>query len=192
LNQSSKQRRRQADRHRRRRQAIAISGFVTVAIGLAWFLELQATTTVVLVRHADKVLGGGEDPSLSAQGRQRAKALADFLAGVDVVASVDAIFASQYKRTQQTAAPLAERLDLAVNIADADDIEGTAAAILSDHKGQIVLVVGHRNTIPLLIAEFHGSKQVEIAADDYNHLYIVTVPWFGKVKTLLFRYGLPG
>lgn len=163
-----------------------------MAIGLAWFLELQATTTVVLVRHADKVLGGGEDPSLSAQGRQRAQALADFLAGVDVVASVDAIFASQYKRTQQTAAPLAERLDLAVNIADADDIEGTAAAILSDHKGQIVLVVGHRNTIPLLIAEFHGSKQVEIAADDYNHLYIVTVPWFGKVKTLLFRYGLPG
>jgi broad specificity phosphatase PhoE len=163
-----------------------------VAIGLAWFLELQATTTVVLVRHADKVLGGGEDPSLTEQGRQRAQALADFLAGVDVVASVDAIFASQYKRTQQTAAPLAERLDLAVNIADADDIEGTAAAILSDHKGQIVLVVGHRNTIPLLIAEFHGSKQVEIAADDYNHLYIVTVPWFGKVKTLMFRYGLPG
>ena len=162
-----------------------------VAIGLAWFFELQATTTVLLARHADKAVSGGEDPPLSEQGRQRAQALADFLADVDVVASVDAVFASQYKRTQQTAAPLAERLELAVNIADADDIEGTAAAILSDHKGQIVLVVGHRNTIPLLIEEFHGSKQVQIGENDYDDLYVVTVPWFGKVKTLVFRYGLP-
>lgn len=192
MNQSSKQRRRQADRNRRQRQATAVAGFVALAIGLAWFFELQATTTVLLVRHADKSLSGGEDPLLSEQGQQRAQALADFLGDVDVVASVDAIFASQYRRTQQTAAPLAERLELAVNIADADDIEGTAAAILDDHKGQIVLVVGHSNTIPLLIEEFHGSKQVDIGENDYDHLYIVTVPWFGKVKTLMFRYGGPG
>ena len=192
MNQSSKQRRRQADRNRRQRQAIAVAGFVALAVGLAWFFELQATTTVLLVRHADKSISGGEDPLLSEQGQQRAQALADFLGDVDVVASVDAIFASQYRRTQQTAAPLAERLALAVNIADADDIEGTAAAILDDHKGQIVLVVGHRNTIPLLIEEFHGSKQVDIDENDYDHLYIVTVPWFGKVKTLMFRYGGPG
>lgn len=185
------QRRRQADKDRRQRQAIVVAGFMAVAVGLAWFFELQATTTVLLVRHADKVENNSEDPALSEQGRQRAKVLADFLSDVDVAASVDAIFATQYRRTQQTAAPLAERLEVTVNIADADDIEGTAAAILSDHKGEIVLVVGHSNTIPALIAEFHGSKQVEITENDYDHLYVVTVPWFGKVKTLMFRYGSP-
>jgi len=163
-----------------------------VAVGLAWFFELQATTTVLLVRHADPVVNGGEDPPLSERGRRRAQDLADFLGNVDVVASVDAIFASQFRRTQQTAAPLAEDLDIAVNIADAEDIVGTAAAILEDHKGEIVLVVGHSNTVPMLIEEFHGSKQVEILENEYDHLYVVTIPWFGKVKTLMFRYGPAG
>jgi 2,3-bisphosphoglycerate-dependent phosphoglycerate mutase len=186
------ERRRRSDRKRRKRQAIAISGFVVVAIGLAWFFEAQATTTVIFVRHAEQTANGNGDPSLSEQGRARAQALADFLSEVDVVGGVDAVFASQYRRTQQTAAPIAEHLELAISIADADDIGGTAAAILADHKGEIVLLVGHRHTIPLLIAELHGSKQLLIKADDYDHLYVVTIPWFGKVKTLMFRYGPTG
>jgi len=189
LSVTAGERRRRSDRNRRKRQAIAISGFVAVAIGLAWFFEAQATTTVIFVRHAEKAANGNGDPSLSEEGRVRAQALADFLGEVDVVASVDAVCASQYRRTQQTAGPIAERLELAVNIADADDIEGTAAAILADHKGEIVLLVGHSDTIPLLIAELHGSKQLLMKEDDYDHLYVVTIPWFGKVKTLMFRYG---
>ena len=184
------ERRRRSNRNRRKQQAIAIAGFVVVAIGLAWFFEAQATTTVIFVRHAEKVANGNGDPSLSEAGRVRAQALADFLSEVDVVGGVDAVFASQYRRTQQTAGPIADRLELVVNITDADDIAGTAAAILADHKGEIVLLVGHSDTIPLLIAELHGSKQLLIKEDDYDHLYMVTIPWFGKVKTLMFRYGL--
>ena len=30
-----------------------------------------------------------------------------------------------------------------------------------------------------------------IAEDEYDNLYIVTIPWFGKVKTLRLKYGAP-
>ena len=183
--------RRNEDRNKRKRQAIAIGGFIAVSLGLAWFFESQATTTVMFVRHADKAESGGTDPGLSAKGRQRANLLADVLGDVDVVASVDAIYTTQYQRTRQTAAPLAERLGIPINVADAGDGERLVNEILRDHKGEIVLVVAHSNTIAPMIEELHGSKKLpEWPDNDFDELYIVTIPWFGKVKTLRLHYGL--
>ena len=184
-------RRRQDDKNKIKRQAIAIGGFVVFTVGLAWFFESQATTTVLFVRHADRLQGGADDPGLSPVGRRRAALLADVLADVDVVASVDAIYATQFKRTQQTAAPLAERLGLPVNVADADGGIELANEILREHKGEIVLVIAHSNTIAPMIEELQGSKRLpDWPEDDYDELYIVTIPWFGKVKTLRLHYGL--
>ena len=64
--------------------------------------------------------------------------------------------------------------------------------IVRDHKGQIILVVGHSNTVPALIGNMGASKNVpEIAENEYDNIYIVSVPWFGKTKTIRLRYGMP-
>ncbi len=170
---------------------VSIIGYVIVAFGLAWFFESQATTTVLFVRHADTdQFFEGDNPGLNARGFARAEELADFVQDVDVVAGVDAIYASEFKRTQQTAAAVARRLDLDVMIANPYEVEEFMANVLKGHKGKIVLVVTHADAIAPLIEELHGSKNVpEIAADEYDNFYIVTIPNYGKVKTLRLHYG---
>jgi hypothetical protein len=38
----------------------------------------------------------------------------------------------------------------------------------------------------------HGSKNIpEIGPDDYDDFFIVTIPLYGKVKTLQLHYGQP-
>ena len=183
-------------RRRRRRRTFAMVMFVLSTFGLAWFFESQATTTIIFVRHADTdpaAAGAGAEggPPLNERGRARAELLADFLQDIDVIASVDAIYASEFRRTQQTATPLAQRLGIDVEVTDHSDYVGFMASVLSAHKGRIVLVVTHRNTIAPLVEELHGSKNVPaIEPADYDNLYIVTVPWFAKVKTLRVRYAL--
>jgi 2,3-bisphosphoglycerate-dependent phosphoglycerate mutase len=181
------------DKSRRRQRALfSIFGYIVVAIGLSWFFESQATTTILFVRHAEAELANGdEDPGLSSAGLVRAEALADFVQDIDVIAGVDAIYASEFKRTQETAAAVARRLELEVAIADPYEVEDFMASVLRAHKGDIVLVVSHADAIAPLIEELHGSKNVpDMAPDDYDEFYIVTIPWFGKVKTLRLHYDV--
>ena len=64
--------------------------------------------------------------------------------------------------------------------------------ILREHKGKIILVVGHSNTVPQLMYDMGASKKVpEIQENEYDNIYIVSVPWFGKTKTIRLRYGEP-
>jgi broad specificity phosphatase PhoE len=185
------------DRRRRRRlRLIPIIGYTVAALGLAYFLGERPSTTVIVVRHADTdaaMAGPDDDPPLNARGRARAELLADFLEDVDVVGSVNAIYASDKRRTQETAAPLAKRLSLEVQIADHLDTEDFMDHVLREHSGDIVLIVSHSNTIAPLIDELHGSKRLPpFGPDDFGELYIVTIPRpLGKVKTLRFHYGEP-
>jgi len=185
------------DRRRRRRlRLIPIIGYTLVVLGLAYFLGEQPSTTVIFVRHADTdaaMAGPDDDPPLNARGRQRAELLADFLEHVDVTGSVNAIYASDKRRTQETAAPLAKRLNLMVQTADHLDSDGFMRRVLREHSGDIVLVVSHSNTIQPLIDELHGSKNLKpFAADEFNRVYVVTIPRpLGKVKTLEFFYDEP-
>lgn len=180
------------DKRRRRRRALSVVTFALSTLGLAWFFESQATTTIMFVRHADTdaAMSAGGDPPLNARGLARAELLADFLEDVDVVAGVDAIYASEFERTQQTAAPIAARLDLDVQIADQRDVVGFMKNVLHLHKGEIVLIVSHSDVIAPLVDELHGSKNIPpMGPDDFDDLYVVTIPWFGKVKTLRFPYA---
>jgi phosphohistidine phosphatase SixA len=182
------------DRRRRRRlRLIPIVGYTVVALGLAYFLAERPSTTVIFVRHADTGVEMADgDPPLNERGRQRAELLADFLQDIDVVAGVNAIYASDKRRTQETAAPLAKRLNLPVEIADHLDTDGFMRRVLRDHNEEIVLIVSHSNTIAPLIDELHGSKRLPpFGADEFDEVYIVTRPWWGKVKTLRLHYGEP-
>ncbi|SVB04742.1 uncharacterized protein METZ01_LOCUS157596, partial [marine metagenome] len=179
-------------RRRRKWRLVAVFGFLLLVTGAAWFFESQATTTVIFVRHADRAAGQEENPGLSVSGQQRAQELSRLLAEVDIVAGVDAIFATQYRRTQETAEPLSKRLGVPVRTAAPNDIQGLTEQILTEYKGKIVLVITHSGAIPKLIQELHGSKKLAAIEDnEYDNMYIVSIPWFGKVKTLRFRYGRP-
>jgi broad specificity phosphatase PhoE len=184
------------DRRRRRRlRLIPVIAYTVIALGLAYFLDQRQSTTLIFVRHADTdaaMAGPDDDPPLNERGRARAELLADFLADVDVVSSVNAIYARDKRRTQETAAPLAKRLNLQVQIADHLDTGGFMDDVLDEHGGEIVLIVSHSNTIAPLIDEVHGSKRLPaFGPDDFGELYIVTIPWYGRVKTLRLHYGEP-
>ncbi|MDH3990344.1 MAG: histidine phosphatase family protein [Gammaproteobacteria bacterium] len=177
-------------RKRRRIQIIVI--YTALAFGLAWFLESQATTTVIFVRHAEKMATPEGDPGLSPAGRRRVAELTRQLVDADVVAGIDAVYATPFRRTEETARPLADALGLPLNSYDAADTESIMEHIVSAHKGKIILVVGHSNTLPALIGNMGASKKVpEIGESEYDNIYIVSIPWFGKTKTIRLRYGEP-
>lgn len=177
-------------RRRRRRRIQIVIIYTLIAIGLAWFFESQATTTIIFVRHAEKDLSVANDPPLSEAGRARVAELTRQLVDADVVAGVDAIYATPFRRTQQTAQPLADALDLPINTYDASDTETVLESILERYKGKIILVVGHSDTIPVLIANLGASKQVPpIDENEYDNIYVISIPWFGKTKTIRLRFG---
>ncbi|NND35933.1 MAG: histidine phosphatase family protein [Gammaproteobacteria bacterium] len=162
------------------------------ALSLAWVFESQATTTVVFVRYAELATGDSGNPGLSPAGRARAAELARVVGDIDVVAGVDAIFATTFRSTQETAESLAEKLQIKVQVVDSSNISGLEQMILKEYKGKIVLVITDREAIPALIEEFHGSKKLPPMADtEHDNLYIVSIPWHGKVKTLRLKYGAP-
>jgi 2,3-bisphosphoglycerate-dependent phosphoglycerate mutase len=177
---------------RRRRLIQVIVIYTAIAIGLAWFFESQATTTIIFVRHAEKATEPADDPGLSEAGQRRVAELTRQLVDADVVAGIDAVYATDYNRTQETARPIADALDLPINTYDASDTETVLTTILKEHKGKIILVVGHSNTVPMLIANLGASKKVPpIHESEYDNIYIISIPWFGKTKTIRLRFGEP-
>jgi broad specificity phosphatase PhoE len=180
-----------AKARRRRRRAISLVVYALIVFGLAWFFESRDTTTIIFVTHTEVAGGGVEDPGLSPAGLERANLLAAFLADIDVLAGLDAIYADDRRRTRQTAAPVADAMGLEVRTADHNRIVEFMDHVLTDYKGRIVLVVTEPGLVPALVAELHGHQSVpEIRAEEFDNVYIVTSPWFGKVKTLRLRYGL--
>ena len=181
---------RKRKRRRRRMQVIVI--YTAIAIGLAWFFESQATTTIIFVRHAEQTSHEAADPSLSDAGQRRVAELTRQLVDADVVAGINAVYSTPLKRSLETAQPVADALDLPVNSYDPEDTEAVLKTILRNHKGEITLVVGHSNTVPVLIANLGASKNVPpIAQGEFDNIYIISIPWFGKTKTIRMRYGEP-
>jgi broad specificity phosphatase PhoE len=182
---------RRRKRVRRRIQIILI--YTAIAVGLAWFFESQATTTMIFVRHAEKALMPIDDPGLSAEGKVRAAELARQLVDADVVAGIDAIYSTDTRRTIETAQPAADALELEIQTYEnQEDDEPVVDAMVNAHKGKIILVVGHSDTLPTMIAALGASKKVPpIAEFEYDNIYVISIPWFGKTKTIRLRYGDP-
>ena len=142
-------------------------------------VEDDGTETVVyLVRHAEKE--PGDDPALTAEGRDRAAALAEILAGE----GVDRILSSDTRRTRETAAPLAERLGLDVEIYDPHDLAELVTR-LREASGETLLVVGHSNTTPEAVRLLGGDPVSPMPDDEYDRLYRVELP---SGRTTLERF----
>jgi broad specificity phosphatase PhoE len=134
-------------------------------------------TTILIVRHAEAEPGDSPDPSLSDAGRARAKALAAVAAN----AGVGAVYATQYARTKETAAPAAAGAGVSViesavaRTTLAEQSKELGRRIASEHAGGTVLVVGHSNTVPLLVAALGGVTIPEIAHTEYDRLYVIVL-----------------
>ncbi|HEY5971896.1 MAG TPA: phosphoglycerate mutase family protein [Pseudoxanthomonas sp.] len=145
----------------------------------------SATATFVVVRHAERSNDDAHDPSLSDAGHARAYALARLLAR----APLKAAYATGYRRAQQTAQPAAEEQRLVVTTYDT---ESTAAAFATQlrvtHADGTVLVVGHSNTVPEIVAALSGQSVEPMADDDFGQLYRVNIGTDGTVTLEESRY----
>ena len=179
-------------KRRRQRRMVAVVGFAILTIGLAWFFESQATTTIIVTRYADTLVSdGSDDPGLSPHGQVRARELARVLGDVDVIAGIDVIFVAPNRRSRDTSMPLSIKNDAPVHtVEDPANVEALVARILREHKGKIILLITEPELMQPVIAEMQGSKKLpDVAAREYDNLYIVSIPWFGKVKTLRLKFG---
>ncbi len=142
-----------------------------------------AQRAVILVRHAEKV-DSSDDPLLSAVGEERAKKLAAMLKD----AGVTAVVTSEYKRTQLTAAPLVQSLRLTPVVLSSKKPEDTVALLREKHASDVVLVVGHSNTVPAMLAKLGVDKNVTIGDVDYDNLFIVVPHDRGTPTFLRLRF----
>ena len=127
-----------------------------------------AQSTIFVVRHAEKA-DPTKDPDLSEAGRVRAEALAKALRD----ANITAIYATEFKRTQQTAAPLAKALGITVTVLPAQDSAALIAKLRALNGN--ALVVGHGDTIPNLIKALGVSEPINIAENDYDNLFVLVL-----------------
>jgi broad specificity phosphatase PhoE len=154
---------------------------------------VAATTTIVVVRHAEKSADDPRDPSLTAAGEERARVLSSVLAD----AGLTEIYTTQFKRNRQTAAPLAQKAGISIterpiNAANsatyADDL---AREILSRDAGKSVLVVGHSNTVPDIVRALSGHAVPPITDAEYDHIFVIEIPISGNPRLMQFRFGQP-
>lgn len=141
---------------------LLLSIFIAVTIA-------SAEPIVVVVRHAEKAASTGKDPDLSPAGRARAEALARILKD----SQITAIFTSEFKRTQETAAPTATATKIVPTVVPATD-----TALLLSKLRQLngnALVVAHGDTIPDIVKALGIDISIQIPEDDYTELLVITL-----------------
>ena len=148
----------------------------------------QSATVVLVVRHAERAPGSG-DPPLSDVGQARAADLAD----IGKLTGISAIVTTQLQRTRQTAAPLAEALKITpVVVPTQQDLAKHAAevaAAVRQQAGKTILVVGHSNTVPGIVAALGGPKIADLCEPEYDSLITLILDAGGSVRMVRTRFG---
>ncbi|MBK7812620.1 MAG: histidine phosphatase family protein [Saprospiraceae bacterium] len=145
----------------------------------------EPITTIILVRHAEKIGETDElDPVL---GLNRSQELARMYSN----SSIQHIYSSNYNRTIKTAQPLADLLGLQINLYSTDNLAILTQKIKSEHKGEVILVIGHSNTIPKTIQLLDSATSFpDIPSHEYDNLYTVILTENAKTKVIKKKYGL--
>ena len=140
-----------------------------LSIPLLLVTDANAAPVVFIVRHAEKASTGGKDPDLSVEGQKRAAALAQILKD----SQITSVFVTEFKRTQETAAPTARAANVSPTVVPANDV-GVLVEKLRALNGN-ALVVGHGNTIPDLLKTLGVATAASIPDDDYTEIFVVLV-----------------
>jgi broad specificity phosphatase PhoE len=153
-----------------------LAGFMLLSYGPAAF----AQQAVFLVRHADR-LDSSPDSPLSQAGKARAEHLALLLQH----SGINAVYTSELQRTIMTAEPLATALKIRPVSIPRTDVEGLFQHIRSRHsKDDVVLVISHHKTIPLLLKLFGHQRDFLMEWHEYDNL-LVLIPNRDQEPTLL-------
>ena len=159
-------------------------------------LTAKAPVTVILLRHAEPTPGSEPDPELSEAGQARARALARLLGK----SGVTHLFASTYKRTENTLLPLSEATGLAITRIDPRESERQLSALEGLPAGSVAVVAGHSNTVPALAQALGGSIDeltqdprhgALLGHDEFDRIFVITMTDLAgcATKTLELRYG---
>lgn len=147
---------------------------LSVSLLLAGATTVDAQQVVFVARHAERADAGGmtapamaADPELSEAGKARARVLAAMLKD----AKITAIFTTEYKRTRQTAEPLAQALGIRATVVPARD-PGALLEKLKSAAGN-VLVIGHSNTVGDTISRLGVTEPVKVEDSEYDNLFVV-------------------
>jgi broad specificity phosphatase PhoE len=161
----------------------AVFGAVVLFAYFATFS--RPVTTVILVRHAEKNLDpNNQDPDLTPEGFARAQEIARMFNG----AGINTIFATQYKRTQQTVKPLSDSTGVPVTLLRSNQTDELVTRVQTSLRGQTVFVAGHNSTVPAIASALSGESFPTIPETEYDNLYVVTIYRFGKAKVLKLKY----
>lgn len=146
----------------------------------------QNVRTVFLVRHAEKASAAADAP-LSPEGEKRAECLAATLKD----AGIKQIYVTDVMRTQQTAAPLAKALNIKPTILPAKDSNGLIKNLAYTGGGNI-LVVGHSDTVPFVIARLQGGTVAPISENEYDRMFVITIAEAAGMPAATLHYCSTG
>ena len=143
-----------------------------LTIFLAFSIPENDCSTFYLIRHAEKVRTNksDRDPALNKKGIIRAQNWKEYFINKDI----SKIYSTNYKRTLETVKPIQEAIGLTAILYSPSSID--YKDFISSNKGEVVLIVGHSNTIPNFANELIND-QVYDQIDDLNNsnLYVVNL-----------------
>lgn len=140
--------------------------------------------TLYLVRHAEKLPDDGDDPGLTDEGKRRSAEMADWLHDKDITD----IWSSDYRRSRDTAAPLAVMLGSELKLYDPHDLSSLAGNLRNSRQN--ALVVGHSNTTPDLARLLCICFVNDMDDTDYDQLIVVTVSGEDTRMQVLSQHAL--
>jgi len=155
---------------------------VMLAVGCSSrILSLEGTTTtVVMIRHAERTLVTKE---LTDGGHARAAALPEALVNRDIAA----IYSPDLSRNIDTVKPLAAQRELEITVVDAKpDSEAVARRLVTDHPGKTVLWVGNKGNLVRIYSYLGGTGEPPL---EYGDLYIMRVPDHGSTQVTKKHFG---
>ena len=164
---------------------------VLTAVLIALATAARGQQAILLVRHAEKATDANEaSVPLSEAGTARAARLAELLK----TAGVTAVYATDTVRARKTAEPLAKAAGLEVRIYAPRDADGKPAPRLlvdrlkKEEPQGVVLVVGHSNTVPEVLAALGYAAKVEIPSTQFDDLFLVVPKAEGPPSVLRLKY----
>lgn len=144
-----------------------------------------AETVFVVVRHAEKATDDPKDPTLSGVGHARAARLTERLKN----ARLAAVYATRFRRTQQTASPTAAAHDLDVRTYDAAmPAADFATQLRSEHTADVTLVIGHSNTVSSIAGALCACAISPLREDEYDRLITIRIDRNGDATIEETRY----
>jgi broad specificity phosphatase PhoE len=151
--------------------------FLAVAILLS-SQPLLAQKAIIFVRHAER-LDTSTDSVLSAKGEERAARLAKQLKD----SGITAIYTTQFQRTIKTAEPIAKAIGVTPEVVPSTEQAKLVGRLKTQHANDVVLIVGHSNSIPALLKELGVKQNITIAEEQYDDLFVFN-PGTGSVIRL--------